>query len=217
MNAYYSGVVLLAGSDKSVTLFDMARGAVLLFCILSALMSPCNWACARRYWGLTAALCRCDGCPPFTHASSCVACYGPAGRFTLRGACVVPGCPARVIADSTARTAHSVVIPSASGLAGLSPQSLDVFALATLDGGLFMWDLRAPSVVRTFGGHVSRSYHTGAAFSPCMRYIASGSEDRVGALLSVSVVATPFEPAAMWCLCSSCTCTTYPRARVWSD
>ncbi len=93
--------------------------------------------------------------------------------------CCMPGCAARTIPAAASRAVHSIVVPTASAGAGLSQDSLDVFATCSADGGLAMWDLRSPAVVRTFGGHVGRSYHVGAAFSPCMRYIASGSEDKV--------------------------------------
>jgi WD40 repeat protein len=33
-------------------------------------------------------------------------------------------------------------------------------------------------VVKTFSDHINRVHRTGVAFSPCMRYVATGSEDR---------------------------------------
>ncbi len=41
-----------------------------------------------------------------------------------------------------------------------------------------LWDLRQTGSVRTFTGHVNRTMRIGAAISPCLRYIATGSEDR---------------------------------------
>jgi hypothetical protein len=61
----------------------------------------------------------------------------------------------------------------------VAPTALDVFLTASQEGVVQMWDLRACAPVRSFAGHVSRSQPVGAALSPCLRYIASGSEDRV--------------------------------------
>ena len=36
-----------------------------------------------------------------------------------------------------------------------------------------------------FEGHVNRQQPVGAAFSPCMRYIASGSEDKLAYLFDI--------------------------------
>ena len=46
------------------------------------------------------------------------------------------------------------------------------------DGGcLKLWDLRTAGCVRRFAGHACRSFPVGAALSPCMRFVAAGSED----------------------------------------
>lgn len=53
-----------------------------------------------------------------------------------------------------------------------------------------MWDLRQCRSVRRFTGHANRKTGTGVAFSPCMNYVASGSEDKVGGCVGlVSTVA----------------------------
>ena len=56
--------------------------------------------------------------------------------------------------------------------------SYDVFITAATDNCALLWDLRAGKVVQRFTGHVNRAQAVGAAFSPCMRYIACGSEDK---------------------------------------
>lgn len=41
-----------------------------------------------------------------------------------------------------------------------------------------MWDLRAKKCVRLLrGAHANHTHRIGIAFSPCLRYIACGSED----------------------------------------
>merc|ERR1712159_602292 len=50
-----------------------------------------------------------------------------------------------------------------------------------------LWDLRKPGgCVRLFHSHVNRTHAVGCAFSPCMRYIATGSEDHRAFLYDVS-------------------------------
>ena len=48
-----------------------------------------------------------------------------------------------------------------------------------------MWDLRADACVMSFGNHVNRVHPIGMAFSPCMRYVACGSEDKLCYLYDV--------------------------------
>jgi len=54
----------------------------------------------------------------------------------------------------------------------------DLFLSAALDGAVKLWDLRSASCVRRLGAHVNRVHPIGAALSPCLRYVATGSEDR---------------------------------------
>lgn len=59
-------------------------------------------------------------------------------------------------------------------------QACDVFATAAadIDGGTIkLWDVRSQASVRRFSGHRNGSYPVGVAFSPCMRFVAAGSED----------------------------------------
>lgn len=62
-----------------------------------------------------------------------------------------------------------------------APQAYDVFATAAadIDGGCVkLWDVRSQASVRRFSGHQNRSYPIGVAVSPCMRFVAAGSEDK---------------------------------------
>jgi WD40 repeat protein len=54
----------------------------------------------------------------------------------------------------------------------------DLCLSAALDGTVKLWDLRSAACVRRFAAHTNRVHPIGAALSPCLRYVACGSEDR---------------------------------------
>ena len=83
------------------------------------------------------------------------------------------------IEQAHGRSVHSVILPTLSDYTSLPTNIYDVFASSATDGKAKLWDLRAScQCVRTFQEHVNRIHKTGIAFSPCMRYIACGSEDK---------------------------------------
>ena len=65
----------------------------------------------------------------------------------------------------------------------------NLFATSAPDhsgGSIKLWDLRAQAHIRTLrGGHTNRTHELGVAFSPCLRYIASGSEDRAAHIYDI--------------------------------
>ena len=55
----------------------------------------------------------------------------------------------------------------------------DPFLTCAPDDTIRMWDLRSTACVRTFKGHKNTMHAViKPSFSPCMRYVATGSEDR---------------------------------------
>ena len=84
----------------------------------------------------------------------------------------------RVIADAHARAAHTVRLPEPTAYSGLSQSAYDMFLTASTDNTVNMWDLRADACVMSFSSHTNRVHPVGVAFSPCMRYVACGSEDK---------------------------------------
>ncbi len=54
----------------------------------------------------------------------------------------------------------------------------ELFASAAADGSARLWDLRTCRAVRSFSSHRNGQLATGLALSPCLRYLASGSEDQ---------------------------------------
>ena len=84
---------------------------------------------------------------------------------------------AREIADAHARPPHALAAPRSA--------DHDVFASAAVDGVVALWDLRSQHAVARFSAHACRRDPTTIAFSPCMRYLATGSEDKAAYVYDV--------------------------------
>mgnify|MGYP003732484287 FL=1 len=57
--------------------------------------------------------------------------------------------------------------------------------VAAVDGVVALWDLRSQNAVARFSAHACRRDPTTIAFSPCMRYLATGSEDKAAYVYDV--------------------------------
>ena len=57
-------------------------------------------------------------------------------------------------------------------------ESYEVFATSAQDNTAKLWDVRSSDCVRTFAQHKNAQIQCGLALSPCLRYLASGSEDK---------------------------------------
>lgn len=89
----------------------------------------------------------------------------------------------RVIADAHAgRAIHTLALPRASCYTSHPSNFYDLLASSAANSTVHLWDVRADNCVMRFGEHVNRVHTLGVAFSPCMRYIATGSEDRAAYL-----------------------------------
>lgn len=86
------------------------------------------------------------------------------------------------------RAAHCIALPQPSmhTTSAIAPSEYSVFATAAIDNSVTLYDIRVPrcAVVR-YGSHVNRREPVGIAFSPCLRYMAVGSEDRSLRVLDV--------------------------------
>ena len=63
--------------------------------------------------------------------------------------------------------------------AAVPQHAFDVFASAACDGVVALWDLRSPAAAARFSSHQNRRDPVQLAFSPCCRFLACGSEDRL--------------------------------------
>lgn len=68
----------------------------------------------------------------------------------------------------------------------LAPDSSDLALTSAADSIVRLWDLRAGRSVRCFScSHANGHHSIGAAFSQCMRYVATGGEGRHASLYSL--------------------------------
>ena len=95
------------------------------------------------------------------------------------------GSVARTIGTPHERAVHCIALPQPSVYAQLDSSAYNVFATAAMDSSILIWDLRAPTVASRFTGHSNRREHVRCALSPCLRYLACGSEDRSARLVDL--------------------------------
>mmetsp|Transcript_5240 Transcript_5240/g.9262 ORF Transcript_5240/g.9262 Transcript_5240/m.9262 type:complete len:751 (+) Transcript_5240:258-2510(+) len=81
--------------------------------------------------------------------------------------------------DTDDRATHTIVLPNSTTYASHPTSAYDMFISSSTSAGgsISVWDLRARERVQCLQGHKNRVHPVGAAISPCMRYIATGSED----------------------------------------
>lgn len=74
---------------------------------------------------------------------------------------------------------HSLALPDMSMHAAISPTAFNVFLTASTEGGgeIELWDLRSQRRANRFTGHCNRAHPIQPSLSPCLRFIATGSED----------------------------------------
>ena len=104
---------------------------------------------------------------------------------------------ARDIASPHDKSVHHIALPTPSVHAPHLLDAYNMFATSAIDNLIVLWDIRfcflaliwncfyhyalvvrAPRSVARYGGHVNRREPVQAAVSPCLRYLATGSEDK---------------------------------------
>ena len=80
---------------------------------------------------------------------------------------------------------HSIALPQPSVYVQLDQSAYNVFATAATDNCVSVWDLRAPSVCVRYTAHTNRRESVQCALSPCLRYLACGSEDKCAHLVDL--------------------------------
>ncbi|KAJ7987498.1 hypothetical protein DPEC_G00327120 [Dallia pectoralis] len=79
--------------------------------------------------------------------------------------------------DAHCRAVHHVAQNEGSMFSSQTPDSYNLFLTSAVTDSVKLWDLRTLRCVRRYENHVNRCHPCTAAFSPCGRFIASGSED----------------------------------------
>jgi len=95
------------------------------------------------------------------------------------------GCVARHIPSPHDRSIHCIALPQPSIHVPLLLDAYNMFATSAIDNLIVLWDIRAPRSVARYSSHVNRRESVQAAISPCLRYVATGSEDRSARILDV--------------------------------
>lgn len=75
----------------------------------------------------------------------------------------------------------SVYVPHSSS----STQGYNMFATASTDNSIALWDLRSSRVICRYYDHVNRREAIGCSISPCLRYLATGSEDNTCRIVDI--------------------------------
>jgi len=65
-------------------------------------------------------------------------------------------------------------------------EAYELFATAAPDHTVKVWDVRSQRCAFMLSGHRNCQLGVGLAFSPCLRYLAAGSESKVGAAVDAS-------------------------------
>ncbi|KAL3668089.1 hypothetical protein V7S43_006954 [Phytophthora oleae] len=91
----------------------------------------------------------------------------------------------RVVRDAHSRAAHTVALPRPTCYTSHPSNFYDLLLSSAPDSTTHLWDIRADNCVMRFCEHVNRVHTLGVAFSPCMRYVATGSEDRVAYIYDI--------------------------------
>ncbi|POM78598.1 G-protein beta WD-40 repeats containing protein [Phytophthora palmivora] len=91
----------------------------------------------------------------------------------------------RVVRDAHGRAAQTVALPRPTCYASHPSNFYDLLLSSAPDSTIHLWDIRADNCVMRFCEHVNRVHTLGVAFSPCMRYVATGSEDRAAYIYDI--------------------------------
>lgn len=84
------------------------------------------------------------------------------------------------------KAVHCIALPQPSVHCRVEdPQAYNMFATASTDNSILLWDIRTPNSVCRYSSHVNRREAVNCCLSPCMRYLATGSEDRTARIVDL--------------------------------
>lgn len=90
----------------------------------------------------------------------------------------ISGKISRIVDSNHDRNIHCIALPQPSVHCSLPQSQYNIFATSSTDNLISLWDIRSPSIIFRFTDHVNRRERIQCTFSPCLRYLATGSEDR---------------------------------------
>ncbi|KAG5831364.1 hypothetical protein ANANG_G00302970 [Anguilla anguilla] len=89
------------------------------------------------------------------------------------------------IPDAHTRAVHHISQNQGSMFSSQAHDLYSLFLTSAATDGLKLWDLRTLRCVRRYEGHTNRCHPCSSTFSPCGRYIATGSEDNCAYIYDV--------------------------------
>ncbi|XP_013366201.1 PREDICTED: WD repeat-containing protein 27 isoform X3 [Chinchilla lanigera] len=154
VNDFYSYIVLTAGRDRTLEIFDFNAGCSAAV-VAEAHSRPVHQICQNT---LVLNLSRTD------LLEGCAARVSPSVRLS---------------GSVCSQCAPPAVQPLGSSFTTQPSQAYNLFLTAAIGDGVGLWDLRTLSrCERRFQGHPNRCYPCGVALSPCGQFMACGAEDR---------------------------------------
>jgi WD40 repeat protein len=97
----------------------------------------------------------------------------------------ISGKISRIVDSNHDRGIHCIALPQPSVHVSLPQGHYNLFATSSTDNVISLWDVRAPSIIFRFTDHLNRREKVQCAFSPCLRYLATGSEDRTVRIIDI--------------------------------
>lgn len=85
---------------------------------------------------------------------------------------------AGTLPEAHSRPISCVVQPSGTCFVAHPKEAYELIATSAPDNTVKLWDLRCLRSIGSFTGHKNCQVRVGLDFSPCMRYLATGSEDK---------------------------------------
>ncbi len=105
----------------------------------------------------------------------------------------IAGRTSRVIESVHDRPIHTIALPQPSIHVPLSQDSFNVFATSANDNAITLWDLRLTKPIARYSEHVNRREKVECCFSPCMRYLTTGSEDKSARIYDIRMCREVFK------------------------
>jgi WD40 repeat protein len=76
-------------------------------------------------------------------------------------------------------------LPQPSVHVSLSTDHYNFFSTSSIDNVIAIYDLRQAQSISKFTSHVNKRENVKHAFSPCLRYLATGSEDKTARIFDL--------------------------------
>ena len=97
----------------------------------------------------------------------------------------ISGKISRVVESNHDRSIHCIALPQPSVHISIPQSNYNIFATSSTDNIISLWDIRQPQTIFRYSDHINRREKIQCSFSPCMRYLATGSEDRTVRIIDI--------------------------------